>query len=353
MSDYWKRAGIPSFFLAVIIALPSENLLAAAPDVRQVRFSPDGQYVLAQDDTRITVLSTNPLKVVVRIPAPDAHLANFTPDSKQIAFLVRPDDGPAHLDRWSVADRARIRSTELPLPACGTDLLSPDGRYLACDDLAWTLWVFDVISGQMIVKEHLGFESIELCSQGALNPAAEGGYDPQVCGTRFGIAGSARLAFSSDSRFLMAAPYATFDDGVAWDLSTNKRIKWKGHLWLIPRWPLSFAFAGPDRMVFAPWKTSANAIAEVVAVPSGRRLTRLRLPKANLSPATDPAYVIVRPYGRYPVAAVQISTGRVITGSSKALDVLGSHYVTASLDGQVTLGVTSKELRDPATFSRQ
>ena len=45
-------------------------------DVTHLRFSPDGKYVLAQDDAGINVLTREPFKPVFRIDAPEAEEAN-------------------------------------------------------------------------------------------------------------------------------------------------------------------------------------------------------------------------------------------------------------------------------------
>jgi len=57
-----------------------------------VRFSPDGQYILAQEDFRITVLTQRPFRALFRIPAEGPSPAEFTPDSGRscLSVLRRP-----------------------------------------------------------------------------------------------------------------------------------------------------------------------------------------------------------------------------------------------------------------------
>src|SRR5215471_404644 len=57
-------------------------------DFRQVRFSPDGKYLLVQDDSGISGLTWEPLTPVFRIPADHAYYANFSPDSGTVVFLT-------------------------------------------------------------------------------------------------------------------------------------------------------------------------------------------------------------------------------------------------------------------------
>jgi hypothetical protein len=59
----------------------------------------------------------------------------------------------AHAEQWSIADRARVPSTQLPAVVCGAGKLSPDGWFLACLDLKGTLNFFDVASGQAIFEK--------------------------------------------------------------------------------------------------------------------------------------------------------------------------------------------------------
>src|SRR5580692_408745 len=64
----------------------AENPSAPNAWLRQLRFSPDGHYVLAQDDAEITVLTVRPLAILFRMPAENATLAQFTVDSAEVVF---------------------------------------------------------------------------------------------------------------------------------------------------------------------------------------------------------------------------------------------------------------------------
>ncbi len=151
--------------LFVVLALaiaPGAARGATAPGLRQLRFSPDGRYVLAQDDAGITVLTAQPFAVLFQVPTQDATIADFTPDSHQILFVssltqVTPQQiaivsSPAHVERWSIVDRKRISFTEITLPACGTVSLSPDGSFVACDDLGGAFHLYEVASGATVLK---------------------------------------------------------------------------------------------------------------------------------------------------------------------------------------------------------
>jgi len=92
------------FALAALLSLSVLRAAGGVPapgdSIRQLRFSPDGRYILAQDSSEITILTVNPLAVLVRIPAENASNAHFTPDSNEVVFassLLRPDSNPSRI----------------------------------------------------------------------------------------------------------------------------------------------------------------------------------------------------------------------------------------------------------------
>jgi len=143
----------------LVIATTSAAVIPEA-GLRQLRFSPDGRYVLAQDNSGIAVLTVSPLAVLLRIPAELAGDAQFTPDSHQIVFLksLAPADhkpsvagqrillarSAPRVERWNVLDGTHVDSAEIKGLNCVTHELSPDGSILACDDPEGTLHIIDV-----------------------------------------------------------------------------------------------------------------------------------------------------------------------------------------------------------------
>jgi len=149
-----RIAGLIALFLSLSFAA------AAKGSLRELRFSPDGRYVIAQDDKTITVLTLKPFSVLFRIPAEKATIADFTPDSRQVLFVSSLSASPARVERWSVADGVRGGSTEISLPDCGTVGLSPDGSFLACAGVDGLFRLFEVSSGTTLVQKKYFGETV-------------------------------------------------------------------------------------------------------------------------------------------------------------------------------------------------
>src|SRR5262249_19141382 len=101
-------------------------------DIRSLRFSPDGAYVLADDEAGINVLSREPFAVRFRINSEfDTYYANFSPDSKEIIFYSLN----LRVERWSIAEARQIDVKEIVVnKGCLQTEISPDGKLLACLD---------------------------------------------------------------------------------------------------------------------------------------------------------------------------------------------------------------------------
>ncbi|HSW38383.1 MAG TPA: M48 family metalloprotease, partial [Acidobacteriota bacterium] len=98
-------------------------------NITHMRFSPDGNYLLAQDFSSIFVLSRNPFDFLFRIDSRDAFPAQFTPDSRHIVFHTFG----LRVEKWAIEEGLRAEIHEPPLlTQCLESSLSPDARHLAC-----------------------------------------------------------------------------------------------------------------------------------------------------------------------------------------------------------------------------
>jgi WD40 repeat protein len=315
----------------------ADNLPAPRGSFRELRFSLDGRFVLAQDDREITVLTLQPFAILFRIPAEHAEVAKFTPDSRQLAF-VRPatrvysknvlSESAAYVERWSLADQTRAELTELPTLRCATEELSPDGHFLVCDDDEGTLRILEVASGQTVFEQKR-FARLFRISE------PEPGLRPVLIGDL----GFANISFSTDSRFLVV--WADIGSTLAWDLRERVALNLKGDLRsLNSKSTLHFAFLTQDSVLIThSWGYHHGVwVCKVVDFPAGKVLSKPKIPVGRFYRSTYPGFVLVRPFGRsdpniHRTAAANLSTGQVII-SDGALDVFGQYYVAELVNGK-------------------
>ena len=82
------RIAGPILLVFSIATSAGQDSPAIGGSLHHLRFSPDGRYVLAQDDSAITVLNVEPLTTLFRIPVQYATDAQFTPDSGSVVFVA-------------------------------------------------------------------------------------------------------------------------------------------------------------------------------------------------------------------------------------------------------------------------
>ncbi len=356
---------ICSLGIQLVLAQPPKRLLVRPPRDLFLRFSPNGRYIIAQNEPGITVLSAQPFRVLFRISAQDTNFAQFTPDSRQIVFLssrsalsLSSSTFTAHVERWDVAARSRVAFAQIWLHGCETNELSPDGSVLACVDTQGTLRAIDVASGQTILEKkkfgrlHVSWGISEI----GMFTRRETGDVAAAC-----------VRFSPDGRFVAAAPLfgeggpvggndpefplqlngdagvqlGWDDEGphVLWDLLERREVRPTAGL-KQPYLDGDFVFVASDSVLVLHrgWKhRKSTVVATVEGVPSRELLLKTTVVWGELSRAADPDFVLVRPPGRRSIWGVEYRTGRAITSRSPSLDVLGNHYVAERTNGEIGL----------------
>jgi WD40 repeat protein len=289
-------------------------------DIDHFRFSPDGKYLLAQDEGGIYVLTRDPLKFVFRIDAADAHPAQFSPDSRQVVFFSYG----LRVETWDIERQEQITVTDVPaLRGCRQTELSPDAKYLACLGSGLELSLFDVASGETIFTKDKFFD-----------------FDPGFSGYA-GIfkllyflthAEVATLRFSPDARYFAAS--SRTKEEVLIDLTTQKKINIPGAIPTAMEY--SFTFVGPDRIVGVDTQNPQKSL--LVEFPSGKVLDRVPLGGSTLVAATNPKYILMRPVQDNPVGAFDLEkkTG-VFSNRMSAVDVWGEVSVSERLNGEIGL----------------
>jgi len=315
---HYKGIGHAERLTGVLSREPLNNPLRS--DIEHFRFSPDGKYVLAQDEGGIYVLTRAPLKFVFRIDAADAQAAQFSPDAKQLVFF----SSQLRVETWDIDRQEQISVTDVPaLRGCKDTALSPDARYLACFDTTLTLSLFDVASGETLLQ-YEKFYSLE----SAFNYFAvfyrflyllE---HPDVV----------VLRFSPDGHYFAASSHTGED--VVFDLVARKKISVSGTIHNLMHY--SFTFLGSDRIVgLDQYHAEKSPIAEF---PSGKVLDHVPLGGGSLVAATNPKYILIRPVINYPVGAYDLEKKQIVySNRMAATDVWGDESISERLNGEIGL----------------
>jgi hypothetical protein len=287
-------------------------------DFRSLRFSPDGQYILAQDSASVFVLTRDPLAFAFRIDALNARPAQFTPDSKGVVFY----DPQLRVEHWDIASREREDIGEVVVQKqCVQTRLSPDGRTLAClrSDLA--LLLIDVSTGEhLLEKEHF----LE----------AERNLDTTGIGT-FAYSVELRfitMEFSPDARYFVASHKN--GNPIAFDLSSRNVIPVRGAVKAATA--ASFVFVTPDQIAGTAGDRGMKSL--LVRFPSGEVIRDLDFGAARPSRAGHGDYVLLRPIKDFAVGVLDLKTNEFVRANKlTAFDVYDNTFVSQLRSGEVGL----------------
>ncbi|MBS1841351.1 MAG: M48 family metalloprotease [Acidobacteria bacterium] len=297
-------------------------------DMRQVRYSPDGKYILAQDESTIFVMTREPFAAYFTIFAPDALPASFTPDSQSIIFYT----DSLRVESWSIADKVRTSVNEMTIPhGCIQTEISPNGKYLACYGEEFDLSLYEVGSNDQVFHKkdfyepHSFREFIEV-------------FLARLLGGSIHIV---EMHFSPEERYLLAGAMGG-SPTLGVDLSSMQTISMPGSVKaLLVR---HFAFLGPDRIVGVDPYYPKNS--GIVKFPSGESVTKLQLGDQRIDIATNPRYLLLRPIKEHPVGVIDLETQKIIIGSDRnSIDIFGENYVRERIDGDLGM-VTVADQRE-------
>lgn len=288
-------------------------------ELSQLRFSPDGKYLLAQDDGGITVISRDPPAPLFHIDAEDAFPAQFTVDSQSILFHT----SSLRVESWGVAQRKRNWVRELVIPkGCLQSELSPGGRYLACYRGDFALAVVDVTTGT-VAFEKKDFVRPDFFALLLYMLSMAGSEEHS---NRKWL----NMSFSPDGHYLLAAGGVAV---LAYDFNRAAEIKLPGSIANGLR--QGFAFLAADRIAVLgrPGEKSA-----VLGFPGGERVGTMTLGRQQIQPATDARYLLLRPIKDHPVGVFDWAQNKLVLGNHRdALDVWEGIAAGEARDGTVTL----------------
>lgn len=303
-------------------------------DISHIRFSPDGKYVLAQDDSGINVLTREPFTSIFRIKAPDAYRAHFTPDSQSLVFQT----DNLRVEYWSVTEKKMADVKEVIVrKGCLQTKLSADGKFLACLNPALDLQLLEVGSGKIVVqkKEFFAPNYYQMLFMIAEITARD--HDSTDAGLDL-----INMNFSPDGRYFAAGYHGKIAirkpdiDNVAEaiDLTTMAKVPLTDLLKkLIAN---GFTFMGNDRLVGINRENTKKSA--MVTFPEGRLISEHELWRKNMTAATRGDYLLIRPIKDYALGVMEMTTKQIVKVSAQpAIDIFGDVLVSEMRNGQVGL----------------
>lgn len=317
---------------------PGLSSVRLEPPVRtplsQIRFSPNGAYILAQDESAVHVMSRSPLKRIFSIDAPGALPAQFTPDSSHVVLSYRS----MRVESWDVASGKRESFHEMvDYEGCGQISLSPDGTILVClshGDQGIRLKMRDVASGK-VFYENKAFTLADWPNNVIVRGAS---------GTRV-----ATVLYSQDGNTMLIV---SRDRSLAYDLVHRRPISLEHNLTSLAEGRITFVDS--NKLVFdCDHDNKSGASTDTFKVcqtgfPDGFSLDEFKVGYQWIEPVTKGNFVLVGPFKDNAAMLVDPSSGKSDTGfKSDTLDIYGNILAIDNESGGIAVG----ELRSPQMTS--
>lgn len=305
-------------------------------DINHLRYSPDGKFLLAQDDSGINVLSRQPLASLFRIDAPDAKPALFTPDSRTIV-LYTPN---LRVEYWDVAERKLKTAYEVVVrKSCVQTALSPTGKELACLDSDFGLNLFEVATGASIYEKksftEMGFiEALGLILSNLLAGEGAARTESEIVNFGFSPDGHYFVAGDRSVNFTSLGTIATEVQSIAFDLNSRTVVPLKGDIKKIIGG--GFAFVGSDKIVGTNSDNPKKS--GLYSFPSGAVIENFEMFYGGLAPVTSGNYVVLRNIGKLSGGMLDLTTRKVIRINNRpTLDIYDDVAASEQLNSQLGL----------------
>ncbi len=299
------------------------------PSPWRIRFSPDGNYVLMQDEGSITLAGVKPPRYLFRIDAPDVQAAKFTPDSQEIVF----NDDQLRVERWSIAGAKRIEVKEMVVyDGCSQSLLSPDGRTLVCAKVDVDrnpprigLRIFDVASGNVLYEKPSFFELNAMSSYMAYLSF----FTDAITG-----ADMVTMLNSPDGKYLLTAAGHSV---MAYDFESRQPIQLGGKLKGLVQSRMNFV--GPDKLFVIDWDTDKGLHpARMLSFPDGKLLNESKVGDQVPGSVTQGELLSVSPLKDYPVGLYDpVAAKLVFAWEFPAIDAWNKRIAAEDANGGLFL----------------
>ena len=300
------------------------------PSLWRVRFSPDGRYVLGQDESSIAVVDRSAGKVLFQIDAPNANGAEFTPDSQGVVF----DDPSLRVEAWSIASGKRTMVKEVVVfGGCHDEMLAPDAKTLVCISLKESgelpvvgLKLIDVESGKAILDKPSFFApGMMMQSRNVVQLAIEGLTGESV----------AAMDISPGGRYLLVAAGTSV---LAYDLERRQPVELGGKLRELDRRRMTFL--GPDQLyVVGDLRDDGLYESNVYSFPDGKLVKKSEIGPQSVYSVAKGNYLKTGPLKDYAMGVLDLDHMQYKAFSkSNAIDMWDPYVAVESLRGGLQLG---------------
>jgi len=330
----WKRSVMEERVKDAVNGVTGDRTVRLDPPLRpspwRIRFSPDGKTVLVQDEGSITVVDRAAEKVLFQIEAPDAELAQFTPDSTGVVF----NDSNLRVERWNVATGKREWVKELVVyDGCSQTRLSADGKTLACVRVTPLtnpprigLRLIDVESGNQFFEKPGFFEISAFFSYSV---------QFQFAMAAFSGGDIVSLLESPDGRFLLAA---AGQNVIAYDLIERRPIQLGGKLKGLQQTQMTFIGSNELFMV-GEAKQGGLRHGLLLSFPDGRLLKDIDIGEVRVEGVTKGEALMASPLKDYAIGLVSLENGKIVAVSKlPAMDLYDKSLVSENSLGGVQFG---------------
>lgn len=312
------------------------------PGLNWVRFSPDGKYVLAQNEIYVYVLSSSPLKQLFKVYAPGASGAHFTPDSKHLVFHYQT----LRVEDWDVESGNMLAAHEIfEYRGCWQSELSPDGKVLACvflngDANQLSLELFDVASGKVVLDKESFFQPDQRAQAYKIMTRVD--WDPEWLA----------IAFSPDSHYLVVVGETNH---LAVDLTSLKPVTLRLGLGEIAQGRVMFT--APDQLLYdcdagqREIFRSSQANVCLAEFPSGVPIRKFVEGWEGFVPVAQGNYLVAQSYFDSTPHLIDLSVGKPSSLLRfQASDVWGKLLACESSKGGVSIGEIGAAKLDVVDF---
>ena len=308
-------------------------------EIQHLRFSPDGKYLVAQDNSSIYVLSRDPFKTLFRIDAENAHGAQFTPDSKSVVFYTFSN----RIEKWDIAEQQQSQVDEVYTASpCVESRLSPWGDRLAClhankdHYYALDLDIYNAESGDVDWRQKDIFE-VDWLGYFLVSRAMQSSRMLDLI----------PLAFSPDGRYLVGSSRSF---PFAYDFTAKKpfsSLQLAGIRDFIAK---DFVFIGQE-VIFGTAGQSGEK-SSAVQFPSGRIVeSDVPVGPFTLYPPAKGSYLILRPVPHAAAGILDMKTKKIfMINKTPAVDIYDDTIVSERTNGEIAL--YSKDSNTPVATTQ-